>query len=600
MLRFWLEKTWVQIAALLALAGAMVVYWGFFFDFGYAFDWSVLFTVNKTYGIHLGMSLLDGLVVTVHITLVSSALALVLGTVFGLARLSDFGPLRWLATFYVEFFRNTPLLVQLFFWYFAFPMVLPMEVRTWVFDHDFEFWCATMGLSVYTGSFMAEVIRAGLQSIPRGLLEASYSSGLSYLQVLGRIILPVAFRAIIPPLGSEFLNNMKNSSLAMVVGVAEITWQSQQIESLTFRGFEATTAATVLYLALSLGIAAVLNAVNQKLKVDATDRHTVGERVVTAVCRPMGVCIQCCGRPVRRWSRRRYAARLAQGEALTYSPLMATWKRTQSVGARVLALASKAVFLGAMVYLLWLVARGLAAFDYGVIRDNLRLLLIWRFPNGSENELFRGLGGLSYSVLMAVMAIVVGFVIGLVVGIGRTSTNLLFRIPSVVYIELVRGNPLIIVVFWVYFFIPVLTGAFFDVFWSATIAMTVFTGAYLGEIVRSGIQNLPPGQFEAAHSTGLSSWQTLRRIILPQALKQMIPAIVGQFITVFKDTSLAFVIGVLELTFVAQGLNNRLMVHPFEIYTTVAVLYFVCCWAMSRYARRLELRLSPEAMNLKM
>eukprot|EP00767_Chilomastix_cuspidata_P000744 gnl/Chilomastix_cuspidata/12068.p1 GENE.gnl/Chilomastix_cuspidata/12068~~gnl/Chilomastix_cuspidata/12068.p1 ORF type:complete len:104 (-),score=6.72 gnl/Chilomastix_cuspidata/12068:37-318(-) len=86
----------------------------------------------------------------------------------------------------------------------------------------------------------------------------------------------------------------------------------------------------------------------------------------------------------------------------------------------------------------------------------------------------------------------------------------------------------------------------------------------------------------------------MRLIILPQALKQMIPAIVGQFIAIFKDTSLAYVIGVLELTFVAQGLNNRLMVHPFEIYTTVAFLYFICCYLMSRYAAKLEKRLTPE------
>jgi polar amino acid transport system permease protein len=104
--------------------------------------------------------------------------------------------------------------------------------------------------------------------------------------------------------------------------------------------------------------------------------------------------------------------------------------------------------------------------------------------------------------------------------------------------------------------------------------------------------NIPAGHFEAAYSTGLSYYQTMRRIVLPQALKQMIPAIVGQFIAIFKDTSLAFVIGVLELTFVAQMLNNRLMVYPFEIYTSVAFLYFVCCYAMSIMAARLEKRLS--------
>jgi polar amino acid transport system permease protein len=238
--------------------------------------------------------------------------------------------------------------------------------------------------------------------------------------------------------------------------------------------------------------------------------------------------------------------------------------------------------------------KGIMGFDFSVIKDNLRYLLIWRFPNGSENELFMGLGGLSYSILMAVIAIGVSFFIGLAAGIARTSDNLIFRLPALAYIEIIRGNPLIIVIFWVYFFIPVVTDAFFDVFWSATIALTIFTGAYLAEIVRAGIENLPKGQFEAAYSTGLSYFQTMRMIILPQALKQMIPAIVGQFIAIFKDTSLAYVIGVLELTFVAQGLNNRLMVHPFEIYTTVAVLYFTCCYLMSLYARKLERKLTPE------
>jgi polar amino acid transport system permease protein len=131
------------------------------------------------------------------------------------------------------------------------------------------------------------------------------------------------------------------------------------------------------------------------------------------------------------------------------------------------------------------------------------------------------------------------------------------------------------------------------VFWSATIALTIFTGAYLAEIVRAGIQNIPRGQVEAAYGTGLSYASTMIHIVLPQALKQMIPAIVGQFIAIFKDTSLAYIIGVLELTFVAQGLNSRLMIYPFEIYATVAALYFACCYSMSIVANRLERKLTP-------
>ncbi|HPE37736.1 MAG TPA: amino acid ABC transporter permease, partial [Spirochaetales bacterium] len=286
MLRFWLEKTWVQILALALLLVAMVVYWGFFFNFGYDFHWDVLYTVNSTYGMVFGLELVKGLGTTLIISLWSSGISLGLGLFFGLGRLSAFGPLRWVSTAYVEFFRNTPLLVQLFFWYFALPQALPDAAKQWLFSQNFEMFCAIAGLSMYTGSFLAEVIRAGLQSIPKGLLEAAYSSGLTYVQVLVRIILPLAFRQIIPPLGSELLNNMKNSSLAMVVGVAELTWASQQVESLTFRGFEATTAATVLYLGTSLLISALMNAVNRKLKIESKGPKSLGERVLDAMLRP--------------------------------------------------------------------------------------------------------------------------------------------------------------------------------------------------------------------------------------------------------------------------------------------------------------------------
>jgi polar amino acid transport system permease protein len=382
----------------------------------------------------------------------------------------------------------------------------------------------------------------------------------------------------------------------MVVGVAELTWSSQQVESLTFRGFEATTGATALYLALSLVISGVLNLVNVKLKIQPSARPSWNQRAADLLFSPLALVRAAASRLTTAW----YAKRAGRQASLVRSPLQAAAIQARQWAAAVVALALKTAFVAALVYVGFKLIQGLMGFNWQIIWDNLDTLLIWRFPHGSENELFWGLGGLAYSILMAVIAISVSFFIGLAAGLGRASSNQLFRLPCMVYIEVIRGNPLIIVIFWVYFFIPIVTGAFFDVFWSATIALTIFTGAYLAEIVRSGVQNIPSGQVEAAYSTGLSYFQTMRRIILPQALKQMIPAIVGQFIAIFKDTSLAFVIGVLELTFVAQGLNNRLMVYPFEIYTTVAFLYFICCYAMSCYARRLEARLSPEKQSLVM
>ncbi len=586
------EKTWVQYLVLGLILGFAAWFWGFVFRFHYKFDWSVLFVENQTYGLHLGLELLKGLALTVKISIVSAAVALALGTAAGLARLSHFRPLRLAASFYVEFFRNTPLLVQLFFWYFALPKLVSDPVREWLFSLHYEFWVAVMGLAVYTGAFMAEVIRAGLQSIQKGLLEAAYSSGLTYFQVLTRIILPLAFRAIIPPLGSEFLNNMKNSSLAMVVGVADLTWQSQQIESLTFRGFEATTAATVLYLSLSLSISGLLNLVNRRLRMESAQRRTALDRFLDRALAPLWLALRVATRPLRRALRRR--------RSLTRSALGALWVRCLGLLRLALAFAAKAAFLGLLAFLAWRIVLGLRSFDWNVVWDNLPTLLIWRFPHGDGHEILWGLGGLSFSLIMACIAISVSFVLGLFIGLARMAGNRILRLPATAYIELIRGNPLIIVIFWVYFFIPVLLDAFLDVFWSATIALTLFTAAYIAEIVRGGIQNIPRGQFEAAYSTGLSYAQTMRRIILPQALKQMIPAIVGQFIAIFKDTSLAYVIGVLELTFVAQGLNNRLMVHPFEIYSSVAALYFLGCYAMSLVAARLERRLTPEKIRLRM
>ena len=593
MLRHWFDKPLTQYAVLLLILAGAVYYWGFIFDFGYKFDWSVLYERNSTYGEILGFNLLEGLRLTIKISLISSAIALALGTFFGLGRLSAFKPFHALSTAYVEFFRNTPLLVQLFFWYFAMPMALPESWREFAFDQNFEFWSATLGLAIYTSSFMAEVIRAGIQSIPGGLLESAYSSGLNYLQTLRKIILPLAFRNIIPPLGSEFLNNMKNSSLAMVIGVAELCWQSQQVESLTFRGFEATTAATVLYLFLSLTISAILNLINSRLKIVPREKMEWSHKLahilfapltfITKIFSLLGDMLKRPPQTDLQVSRTRLMLRLV-GKNI--------WKAAK--------LTAKSLFLLGLAYLLFKAAQGVISLQWEIIAENLKTMLIWQFPSNSPEELFWGLGGLSFSILMSVIAISISFFIGLIVGLGRMSKNQVFRLPCMAYIEIIRGNPLIIVIFWVYFFLPIFTKAYINVFWSATIALTIFTGAYLAEIVRGGIQNIPAGQFEAAASTGLSYFQTMRKIILPQALKQMIPAIVGQFIAIFKDTSLAYVIGVMELTFVAQGINNRLMVYPFEIYTTVAVLYFICCYSMSIFATRLEKRLDTGGFRLNM
>ena len=588
MLKRYFEKLWVQNLTLLVMLSLVVYYFAFVFEFKYDFNWAV-FTTEGQYG-HMGHLMLNGLNTTLTITLYSAAIALGLGTLFGLARLSSFKPVYWFATCYVELFRNTPLLVQLFFWNFALPNAFPEEIRFKLFELDFEFWVATIGCGIFTSAFMAEIIRAGIQSIPKGLLEASYSSGLNFTQTLRKIILPLSFREIIPPLGSEFLNNMKNTSLAMTIGVAEVCWSMQEILSLTYHTFESLIAATVIYLLLSLSIAGVLNLVNVKLKIMPRGHEPLSRKIADALFFPL----ETLGSAFEYilWYFRK-----APDASKTVSPL----RRILRQASKALIQGSKALFVLCLCVLLYKTVMAVAAFNFEIIWKNIYALLFWRFPNGDSSEFFMGLGGLSGAILMSVMSISCSFIIGLFIGMGRTARNRAIRIPCTIYIEFIRAIPLILIIFW--FYTVVLSMIFkieLHAFWAATIAMTFFFAAYIAETVRGGIENIPAGQVEAAKASGLTYFQTMRKIVLPQALKQMLPALVGMFIAAFKDTSLAYIIGVMELTRAAYAINNRLMIYPFEFYTVIAVMYFICSYVMSLYAKRLERRLSPESVRIEM
>ena len=212
----------------------------------YKFDWAVV--LSGTYYDWL----VSGVKVTIQLSVVSIALAFLLGLTIAVMRMSKLRPVRWFAHGYLEFFRNTPLLVQIFFWYFGSYKILPTAVNDWLVSTNFEFASAVIALTIYTSAFIAEDIRSGVLSIPKEQMEAARSSGFSFLRSMRYIILPQAVRITIPPLINQFLNVVKNSSLAMTIGVAELTYQARQVESYTFKGFEAFTAATVVYLAMSI------------------------------------------------------------------------------------------------------------------------------------------------------------------------------------------------------------------------------------------------------------------------------------------------------------------------------------------------------------
>ena len=227
----------------------------------YQFNWSILWTGQS------GAWLLQGVITTLQLTLLAWCLAVMLGIVAGAFRTLPFAPLRWLSSSYVEFFRNVPLLVWMFFWYFGVPPLLPQAVQDWLFDHGAEFWAGMFALGVYHGARFSEVIRAGIQSIPRNQYESAVSTGLTILQTYRLIIIPIALRLIIPPATNESLNLLKNSSVALTIGVAELTFQTRQIETYTAKALEALTAGTVIYLVLCLGLAVLASRLERRFAI---------------------------------------------------------------------------------------------------------------------------------------------------------------------------------------------------------------------------------------------------------------------------------------------------------------------------------------------
>ena len=227
----------------------------------YHLNWTVLWSGQT------GGWLLQGLLTTLQISLLAWLIAFALGIFSGAMRTAPLAPLRWLASSYVEFFRNVPLLVWMFFWYFGVPPLLPQVVQDWLFDHGAEFWAGVFALGVYHGARFSEVIRAGIQAIPKTQLEAALSTGLTVAQAYRMIILPIALRLIIPPATNETVNLIKNSSVALTIGVAELTFQTRQIETYTAKAFEALLAGTLIYLMVCLTVATIMARLERRLAI---------------------------------------------------------------------------------------------------------------------------------------------------------------------------------------------------------------------------------------------------------------------------------------------------------------------------------------------
>jgi glutamate/aspartate transport system permease protein len=215
--------------------------------------------------------LLAGLLVTIEVSLCAWIIALVLGSVVGVLRTLPSKAASWFGFCYVEFFRNMPLLVQLFLWFFVLPELLPSSWGLWLKQlRNAPFYTAAVGIGLFMSARVAEQLRAAIGSMPRGQRYAATALGLTTLQTYRYVLLPIAFRIIMPPLTSEFLNTVKNSSVAITIGLIELTGAARSMQEFSFQVFEAFTAATLMYLVINVIVVIGMRLLERQLAIPGT------------------------------------------------------------------------------------------------------------------------------------------------------------------------------------------------------------------------------------------------------------------------------------------------------------------------------------------
>jgi polar amino acid transport system permease protein len=215
--------------------------------------------------------------------------------------------------------------------------------------------------------------------------------------------------------------------------------------------------------------------------------------------------------------------------------------------------------------------------------DTVRYLLIGAFPAGP-------LGGVALTIVLAITSALLAAMIGLAGGIALAMTRGIAHLSLTALVAFFRAIPVLMLIFWTFFLMPILLHVNVPGLATVICALALIGGAYLSHSVQTGIVSIGEGQRQAALSLGLTKWQALRHVILPQAVRVMMPSFVNQWVSLVKDTSLAYIVGVPEFTFLANQLNNRLMVYPAQIFLIVGLVYLLLCgalqWSASRLLRR--------------
>ena len=234
----------------------------------YHWNWHIFLEPNPTgAGTYLDM-LLSGLWLTIATSLCAWIIALATGSVIGVTRTLPSKIANLIGFAYVEFFRNMPLLVQIFLWFFVLPELLPSAWGLWLkqLPHA-PFYTASVGIGLFMSARVAEQLRAGISSLPRGQKQAATALGLTTAQAHIYVLLPIAYRIILPPLTSEFLNTIKNTSVAITIGLLELTGEARSMQEFSFQVFEAYTGATVMYLLINIVVVTAMRIIELRVAI---------------------------------------------------------------------------------------------------------------------------------------------------------------------------------------------------------------------------------------------------------------------------------------------------------------------------------------------
>ena len=491
-----------------------------------------------------------------------------------------------------------------------------------------EFLALGIGLSIYTAGYIAEIVRSGILSVPRGQPEAAATLGMRPSMTMSLIILPQALRVIVPPVTSWYLNTVKNSSLAVAIGYPDLVSVTNTAINQTGQAIEGIAIIMGAYLVLSLTISAFMNWYNKRIALQGPSQAGTGGDMpmpepfdlfsvggswkwmrahlfstwYNVVLTVLGLwLLASCLIPLFDWAVWSSVVvggpddcRRADGACWAFVvekhrfilfgtyPFEEQWRPFLAIllfiGA--VAMSCSRRFWSKWLALVW--AATLTAIAVLMWGGVLGLAYV-------ENTFW---GGLPVTLVLAAFAIVGAFPISIFLALGRRSDLPIVKAFCVAYIELIRGVPLISVLFMAAIMLPLFLppSLTIDNLLRAQVGLILFAAAYMAEVLRGGLQAIPKGQYEAAHSLGLGYWQTTFLIILPQVLRITIPAMVNTFISEVKNTTLVMIIGLYDLLHAAKAALADLPWRPYyvEAYLFAGMVFFGICFFLSKYSQYLE------------